>query len=169
MHPTKPAQPGLPNRVEQEYRRDGALKRFAAFDTRTGQGYGQWYSRKRQREGLALLESLPPAIPQTIKPIHIVCDNVSTPHGKEVCQWLPSHPRFVFHSTPVHGSWMPQVEQWFAILQRKRFRIADFASKAVLQAPIDQFIVEWHLVAHPCTWSTKSVAKIMADAPAKAA
>jgi hypothetical protein len=28
LHPTKPAQPGLPNRVEHEYRRDGALKVF---------------------------------------------------------------------------------------------------------------------------------------------
>jgi DDE superfamily endonuclease/Homeodomain-like domain len=169
LHPTKPAHPGLPNRVEHEYRRDGALNLFAAFDTRTGRVYGQCHSRKRQREFLVFLASLEAEIPATIQTIHVVCDNVSTHHGKEVRQWLQSHPRFVFHFTPVHCSWMNQVEQWFSILQRKRFRIADFASKAVLQEQIDQFIAEWNRVAHPFNWSKKSVAKIMADAPAQAA
>lgn len=169
LHPTKPAQPGRPNRVEHEYRRDGALNLFAAFDTRTGRVYGQCHSRKRQRECIAFLTALDAEIPSTITTIHVVCDNVSTHHGKEVRQWLQSHPRFVFHFTPVHCSWMNQVEQWFSILQRKRFRIADFASKAVLQTQIEQFIVEWNQVAHPFNWSTKSVAKLMADAPAQAA
>jgi DDE superfamily endonuclease len=169
LHLTKPAQPGLPNRVEHEYRRDGALNLFAAFDTRTGHVYGQCHSRKRQRECIAFLSALEAEIPPTITTVHIVCDNVSTHHGKEVRHWLQSHPRFVFHFTPVHCSWMNQVEQWFSILQRKRFGIVDFASKAVLQAQIEPFIAEWNQVAHPFNWSTKSVAKVMADAPAKAA
>ena len=99
LHPTKPAQAGLPNRVEHEYRRDGALNLFAAFDTRTGRVYGQCQSRKRQREFLVFLASLEAEIPATIQTIHVVCDNVSTHHGKEVRQWLQSHPRFVFHFT----------------------------------------------------------------------
>jgi hypothetical protein len=48
-------------------------------------------------------------------------------------------------------------------------RIADFESKEHLQAKIGQFIGEWNQHAHPFNWSTKSVAKIMADASAKAA
>jgi transposase len=144
LHPTKPAQPGHPNYVEHEYRRDGALHLFAAFDTRTGHVYGQCYSRKRQRECMAFLESLEGEIPQTIKTIHIVCDNVSTHHGKEVRAWLQHHPRFVFHFTPVHCSWMNQVEQWFSILQWKRLRIADCTSRAALQAKIAQFLEEWN-------------------------
>jgi transposase len=101
--------------------------------------------------------------------IHVVCDDVSTHHGKEVRQWVQNHPRFVFHFTPVHCSRMKQVEQWFSILQRKRFGIADFALKAILQTQIEQFIAERNQVAHPFNWSTQSVAKIMADTPAKAA
>jgi hypothetical protein len=169
LHPTTPAPPGLPNRVAHEYRRDGALHRLAAFDTRTGRVYGQCYSRKRQRECIAFLTALDAEIPATITTIHVVCDNVSTPHGKEVRQWLQSHPRFVFPCTPVHCSWMNQGEQGFSILQRKRFRIADFASKAGLQTQIEPFIVAWNQVAHPFNCSTKSVAKSMAAAPAEAA
>jgi transposase len=73
------------------------------------------------------------------------------------------------HFTPVHCSWMNQVEQWFSILQRKRLRMVDFASKDQLRATLDQCIKEWNHHAHPFNWSTKSVAKIMAAAPALAA
>jgi transposase len=168
--PTRPAQPQhLPNRYEHEYKRAGALNLFAAFDTRSGQVYGHCYDRKRQREFIGFLEALDREIDEQISTIHLVCDNVSTHHGKEVRTWLAKHPRFVMHFTPVHCSWMNQVEQWFSILQRKRLRIADFESKDHLRAKVDQFIKEWNQLAHPFNWSTKSVAKIMAQAPALAA
>ena len=167
---TKPAQPGnIPNRVEHEYERAGALQLFAAFETRTGKVYGQTYDRKRQKEFIAFLEYLETEIPEFITTIHMVLDNVSTHHGKQVRNWLKNHPRFQFHFTPVHASWMNQVEQWFSILARKRFRIADFADKHDLAAKTSQFIAEWNAHAHPFNWSTKSVAKVMADAPAEIA
>jgi transposase len=168
--PTLPAQPqNRPNRHEHEYKRAGALNLFAAFDTRSGQVFGQCYSRKRQQEFMAFLEHLDREIAAHIWTIHLVCDNVSTHHGKEVRQWLSSHPRFIVHFTPVHCSWMNQIEQWFSILQRKRLRIADFASKEHLQAKIQQFIREWNHRAQPFSWAAKSVAKVMAGAPALAA
>ena len=169
LHPTTPAHPGLPNRVEHEYRRDGACTLFAAFDPRTGHVDGQCYSRKRQDEFLALVMYLDTTIPPTIQTSPIVCDKVSVHHGQKVQKWLQAHPRFVFHFTPVHCSWMHQVEQWFPILQRTRFRMVDFESKAALAVKIEHFMAAWHHRAQPFNWSTKSVAKIRADAPAKVA
>lgn len=165
-HGTKPAQPGnQPNLCEHEYKRDGALQLFAAFDTRTGQVYGQCHNRKRQVEFIAFLEHLEREIPDHIRVIHMIGDNLKVHDGKQVQKWLKHHPRFQFHFTPVHCSWMNQIEQWFSILQRKRFRIVDFASKEDLGAKIMQFIDEWNEHAHPFNWTTKSVAKIMAEAP----
>jgi transposase len=170
QHPTRPAQPqNIPNRHEHEYRRAGALNLFAAFDTRSGQIYGQCHERKRQQEFITFLEQLDREIDEHIRTIHLVCDNVSTHHGKEARKWFANHPRFVVHFTPVHCSWMNQVEQWFSILQRKRLRIADFESKDHLRTKLQQFMSEWNLHAHPFNWSTKSVAKVMAEAPALAA
>jgi transposase len=163
LHPTRPAIPGLPTRVEHEYRRAGALNLLAAFDTRTGQVYGQCYARKRQQELIAFLEYLDTSIPARIKTIHIVWDNARAHTGKQVRAWLQAHPRFVRHLTPVHCSWLNQIEQWFSILQRKRLRIVDFASTTDLQAKLGQFIAEWNERAHPFNWTTKSVAKVMAD------
>ena len=90
-------------------------------------------------------------------------------HGCQVRAWLKNHTRFQFHFTPVHCSWMNQVEQWFSILQRKLFRLVDFASKADMAAKIDLFIREWNDHAHPFNWTTKSVAKVIADRPYKEA
>lgn len=166
--PTKPAQPqNEPNLVEHEYTRCGALQLFGAFDTDTGDVYGQCYDRKRQKEFISFLDYIECEMDPSIRIIHIVCDNLSTHHGKQVQAWLKDHARFQFHFTPVHCPWMNQIEQWFSILQRKRFRIVDFASKADLRHKIEQFIAEWNEQAHPFNWSTKSVAKVMADAELK--
>ena len=41
----------------------------------------------------------------------------------------------------------------------------DAENKADLAAKLQQFLAEWNQQAHPFNWSTKSVAKVMADAP----
>ena len=163
-YPTRPATSGnVPNHVEHEYRRCGALQLFAAFDTRTGKVYGQCFERKRQTEFIAFLDHLDRNIPVAVTTIRLVLDNVSAHHGQEVRAWLAAHPRFVFYFTPVHCSWMNQVEQWFGILQRKHFGLSDFSSTEALRIALEQFIVEWNEKAHPFNWTTKSVAKVMAD------
>jgi hypothetical protein len=168
--PTRPAQPQpLPNRYEHESRRAEALNLCAACDPRSGQGYGHCDARKRQRECIDFLDALDREIDKQISTIHLGCDHGSTHHGTEVRPWLAQPPRVVMPLTPVHGSWMKHVEQWFSILQRKRLRIADIESKDHRRAQVDQFLKEWNQHAHPCNWSTISVAKIMAEAPALAA
>jgi hypothetical protein len=55
------------------------------------------------------------------------------------------------------------------MVQRKRLRSVDVDSKDHLREKIEQFIQEWNQHAHPFNWSTQSVAKVMAAAPALAA
>jgi hypothetical protein len=47
--------------------------------------------------------------------------------------------------------------------------MVDFTSKDDLREKLEQFICAWNQHAHPFNWSTKSVAKVMAQAPALAA
>jgi hypothetical protein len=160
--PTLAAQPGRPVRVEHEYPRKGALNLCAGFDTRTGTVYATTASRKRQAEFLLFLAQVDHEMPPTITTMHIVLDNVRRHKGKHVQVWLTKPPRFVFHFPPVHCAWMNQGEQWFAMLQRKRLRIAEFADKQHLAERLMAFVTAWNTHAHPCQWSTKSVAKVMA-------
>ena len=170
--PTRPAQPGQPGesgqpmQVEHEYRRAGATNLLAAFDTRSGWVYDVCAGRKRQLEYLDLLELLDRTIPATITVIHLLADNVSVHHGKQVQRWLATHPRFVAHFTPVHCSWMNPVEQWFGILRRKRLRSPNFADLPALVRAIQQFIAEWNELAHPFRWTTTSFDKFLAKVEA---
>jgi hypothetical protein len=168
--PTRPAQPQhLPNRHEHEDKRAGALHRLAALDTRAGQVDGQCYERTRPQECIAFLAHGDQAIPDAMTTIPLVCDHVSTHHGQDVSKWVVNHPRFVVHCTPVHGSWMNQGEPWCSLLQRKRLRMVDFEAKDHLRQKLEPFSREWNVPAHPFNWSRKSVAKVMAAAPAMAA
>jgi hypothetical protein len=164
--PNRPARPGnVPVRVEHEYMRKGALNLFAAFDTRTGAVTAILRRRKRQIEFIELLERIDSETPPTITAIHLVCDNVSIHHGKLVRAWLEKHPRFHTHFTPVHCSWMNQVEQWFSILTRKRLSAPNFADVEHLETAITQFIDQWNERATPFKWNSKSFAKILRERP----
>ena len=65
------------------------------------------------------------------------------------------------HFTPVHCSWMNQVEQWFSILQRKRLTAPNFADLGALEERVLSFIDEWNHRAHPFNWTAKSFDKII--------
>jgi DDE superfamily endonuclease len=163
--PTRPARGARPVQVEHEYRRDGALHLFAAFDTRSGRVLGQCHRRKRAAEFLAFLAHLDGQHGPEITRIHLLLDNVATHKTKAVQTWLAAHPRFVCHFTPVHCSWLNPVEQWFGLLQRKRLRYASFASLDDLHLKLRRFIAQWNEQAHPFAWTSTSVAKVMAKAP----
>lgn len=159
---TRPARaPNEAVRVEHEYVRKGALNLFAAFDTRTGKVTGILRRRKRQDEFIELLETIDAATPTEITLIHLVCDNISIHRGKRTRAFLAAHPRFRMHFTPVHCSWMNQVEQWFSILQRKRFRAPNFADLVDLEAKVLAFIDEWNETAHPFNWTEASFEKVI--------
>lgn len=147
--------------IEHEYVRKGALNLFAAFDTRTGRVLGILRKRKRQVEFIELLDTIDRTTPASITLIHLLCDNLSIHSGKLVQAWLAAHPRFRMHFTPVHCSWMNQVEQWFSILQRKRLRAPNFADLADLEEKILAFITDWNEIAHPFRWSAKSFEKVL--------
>jgi hypothetical protein len=170
LAPTVPAQPqNSPHRHEHEYKRAGARNLVAAVDTRSGQVYGHCDERKRQQEGMAFLAAWDQEIAAHLRTMPLVCDHVRTHHGKDVTRGFAKHPRCVVHFTPVPCSGMHQGEHWCSIVPRQRWRMADVTSKDHLRAKLDQCICAWNEQAHPFNWSTKSVAKVMAEAPALAA
>lgn len=162
LAPTRPAQPGRPQQVEHEYRRDGALNVLAAFNTRDGSVSAYLCRRKRHVEILHLLDLLDGQREATITTVHLVCDNVSTHKGDPIQTWLAAHPRFVIYYTPVHSSWMNQIEQWFSILARKRLRCPTFADLPALAVALTAFIHDWNAHCHPFRWTVASFDRVIA-------
>ena len=61
--------------------------------------------------------------------IHLVLDNGSSHVSKATRGWLADHPRFVARYTPVHASWVNQVELFFSIITRKVIKRGNFTSR----------------------------------------
>jgi hypothetical protein len=167
---TLPPEPGgVPVRVEHEYARKGALQLFAAFNVQTGNVIGILRPRKRQLEFIELLVKLDAQAAAHVTRITLVCDNISIHKGKKVVAWLKNHPRFRMQFTPVHCSWMNQIEQWFSILQRKRLTAPNFADLETLKERVLAFIDDWNKQAHPFQWKPTSFDKVLAKVDAAAA
>lgn len=175
-HPSKPAMPGLPRRVEHEYVRLGSTHLSASFCVPTGQVA---YDLTRSHGGQDFAAHLRHAVSEMpgARRYHWVVDNNRTHSTPGVCaavaelsevelaegldtakarrQWLsdPTH-KHVFHFTPVHGSWLNQVEMFFSALSRKLLRRDDFDSAEAFEERLRSWMAyynrEW---AHPYRWT----------------
>ena len=64
----------------------------------------------------------------------------------------PDH-RIVFHYTPVHSSWLNQIELWLSILARKLLKRGSFASVEDLRERVLAFIARYNRTAKPFKWT----------------
>ena len=85
--------------------------------------------------------------------MHAILDNLQVHKTPEVTQWLDAHPRWTFHFTPTHASWLNQIELFFSILTRRLLRRGIFTSKADLRAQLLAFIERYNPTAKPFAWT----------------
>jgi len=150
-HPTQGVRPGRPERREFEYVRHGTASLIAALDVATGKVTATTVARNDSAHFIEFLAQVEASIDPDLA-IHVVLDNGSSHRSKKTKAWLAEHPRFVVHHTPVHASWLNQVESFFSILTRKVLRRGDFASREDLVARMLAFIEHRNTTATPFKW-----------------
>ena len=120
-HPSLPPAPGRPARIENEYKRGGALQYLAAWDVRRGYVMG----RCEPRTGIApfgrLVNQVLAEEPyRSGERLFWIVDNGSSHRGEAAKKRLRQvDSRIILVHTPVHASWLNQVEIYFSIIQRK--------------------------------------------------
>jgi DDE superfamily endonuclease len=129
-HTTLPTGPGRPMRVEHEYERGGALQYLAAWDVRRGQVLGRCEEKTGIDSFGRLVEQVMRTEPyRSASRVFWVVDNGSSHRGQTAVQRLrKAYRKAVLVHTPVHASWLNQVEIYFSIIQRKVLTPNDFAS-----------------------------------------
>jgi hypothetical protein len=151
-YPDLPMRPGYPIVAREfEYVRHGVMHLFGAFNVRSGHVIGEVQPNKTHVEFIELLEMC--AWRYRHGDVHCIVDNASYHSTPDVKAWLAAHPRFAFHYTPTHASWLNQIECWFSILAAKALKRGDFASRADLRWAILQYIAYWNSQAHPFNWT----------------
>jgi transposase len=153
--PLLPMTPGQAERRTHDYVRNGTTSLFAALDVATGQVIGKCFKRHRHQEFLKFLNEIDARLPK--EPgieIHLILDNYGTHKTPAVRRWFERHPEYHIHFTPTSGSWLNQVERFFAALTEKQIRRGVFRSVAELERAIVEYLEHHNANPKPFVWTT---------------
>jgi transposase len=151
--PILPLRPGLPEQRTNDYERHGTTSLFAALDVATGKVIGKCHRRHRHQEFLKFMEAVDSSLPPDAGEIHLVLDNYGTHKAPKVVRWFARHPRYHLHFTPTSGSWVNQVERWFAKITEQRIRRGSFTSVSSLEKAITEYLKSNNEQPKPFVWT----------------
>jgi transposase len=154
IHPSRPALPGQPARREYEYKRHGTMGLIAGFEVSSGQVLGRFSETRTAADLLSFMEDLATVWRPTGE-IHIVWDNLNIHAAPRWEEFNRRHGgRFHFHYTPIHASWLNQIECFFSIFSRRVLRLGDFCSPSDFTWKGRNFLSRWNEAeAHPFRWT----------------
>jgi DDE superfamily endonuclease len=154
-HRALPVAPGRPMRVEHEYARAGAWAYLAAWDVHRAKVFGRCDLKTGRAPFDRLVAQVMSQEPyRSARRVFWVVDNGSAHRGARAAARLQATwPRLVLVHTPVHASWLNQVEIYFSVVQRKVLTPNDFSSLAALKDRLLQFQVRYAQAAKPFQWT----------------
>ncbi len=155
IHPTDPPRPGHRSlRVESEYRRHGTLAYLAAYDVHHARVIGHC----APTTGIAPFTALATKV-MTQQPyasasrVFWIVDNGASHRGWTAAARLSEQfPNAIMVHTPVHASWLNQVEIYFSVVQRKLLTPDDIPNLSALAERLAAFETRYNAAAQPFGW-----------------
>jgi transposase len=152
--PTAPAGPGRPMRVEHEYVRHGALALLAALDVCTGKVFATTPDTTGIVPFMDLIGQVMSRPEYKDAPrVFVIVDNGSDHRGQPAISRLrDAHPNAIMIHTPVHASWLNQIEIVFSVIQKKVLTPGDFPGLGTLSHALHAFVNRYNRTARPFNW-----------------
>jgi hypothetical protein len=127
-HAEQPPGPRRKRRIETEYQRQGALQYLATWDVHRGIVMGRCERRTGIRPFGRMVTQILSREPYCdAERLFLVVDNGSSHRGKRSVERMHRRDkRIILVHTPVHASWLNQVEIYFSVIQRKVLTPNDF-------------------------------------------
>jgi hypothetical protein len=154
-HACSPPAPGRAGRFEFDYRRNGTLAYFAAWDVH----HANLFDRVEPKTGIEpfgrLVEQLMSSDPYLCaRTVFLIVDNGSSHNGQASVDRLESaYPNLRLIHLPIHASWLNQIELYFSIVQRKALTPNDFDSLEALSKRLLTFGDHYQQIARPFQWT----------------
>jgi hypothetical protein len=167
--PTMPPCPGRAGRIEHEYKRRGALAYLAAWDVRRARVFGLC----RLRNGIDSFHDLVDHVMRrkpysSARRVFWITDNGSSHRGQGSIQRLRQwYPNAILVHTPVHASWLNQIEIYFSVVQRRVLTPNDFANLILLEGHLLSFQSLYEKSAKPFEWkfTRQDLKRLLAKLP----
>jgi transposase len=155
LQPTLAAGPHQATRVENEYERQGAVQYLAAWDVHRAVVFGRCESKTGKAPFSRLVDQVMDEEPyRSARRVFWIVDNGSSHRGERAAAELRvRHPRVVVVHTPVHASWLNQIELYFSILQRKVLTPNDLYNLHDLIERIRAFGERYSALDKPFAWT----------------
>jgi transposase len=153
-HPTLPPGKARTMRVNHDYHRRGAVAYLAAYDVHRARVYGRCEDTTGIAPFAALVEQVMTQEPyRSADRVFWVVDNGSSHRGQAAIDRLTEQfPNTIMVHTPVHASWLNQVEIFFSIAQRKVLSPNDFDDLGVVVERLAAFEERYNQAAKPFKW-----------------
>lgn len=164
-HPSVPPAPGRPALLEHEYERAGAWVYLAAWDVRRAKVFGRCVRKNGSEPFDSLVGEVMSQQPyRSAARVFWIMDNCSTHRGQKCVRRLQARwPSINPVHTPIHASWLNQIEIYFSVVQRKVLTPNDFDSLSKLEAALLAFQERYEKSAAPFQWTftREKLAKLM--------
>jgi len=142
-HPDRLPRPGRFARHEFEYIRHGTQSLLATINVHTGEVIADCGSTRTGDDMERHMERVAERNPDI--EVHVVLDNLNIHRGERWLRFNERHGnRFHFHYTPLHASWVNQIEIFFGVLGRRCLRRKSFTSTEQLRTHVLTFIDRWN-------------------------
>jgi transposase len=153
-HPTLAPGQARAMRVNHTYGRGGAVAYLAAYDVHHAQVFGRTEPRTGIVPFMNLVTQVMSQEPYArAKRVFWIVDNGSSHRGKKAVNRLTAaYPNAVLVHTPVHASWLNQVEIYFSVVQRKVVSPNDFTDLAQIGDRLRVFDDRYNATAQPFQW-----------------
>jgi len=164
-HPCLPPGKARMMRISHDYHRGGALAYLAAYDVHRAKIHGRCGATTGIEPFTALVAQVMTQEPYaSADRVFWVVDNGSSHRGQKAIDRLAEQfPNAVMVHTPVHASWLNQVEVQFSIIQRKALSPNDFTDLGAIGQRLTRLEVRCNTAAKPFKWkfTTDDLADIL--------
>lgn len=153
-HPTLAPGQARAMRVNHDYDRAGATAYLAAWDVHRGKVIGRCEPTTGIAPFHALVEQVMAQEPYaSAKRVFWIVDNGSSHRGNASVERMTKHwPNAVLIHTPVHASWLNQIEIYFSVVQRKVVAPNDFTDLDQVRDRLRAFEDRYNATAQPFQW-----------------
>ncbi|MFC5959014.1 IS630 family transposase [Streptomyces pratens] len=153
-HPTLAPGQARSMRVNHTYGRGGAVAYLAAYDVHRAQVFGRTEPTTGIDPFMALVTQVMNQEPYaSAKRVFWIVDNGSSHRGQRAVDRLTAaFPNAVMVHTPVHASWLNQVEIFFSVVQRKVVTPNDFTDLSEVADRLRSFEDRYNATAQPFQW-----------------
>jgi len=153
-HPSLPPRQGEAARVEHEYTRGGAWAYLAALDVHRAKVFGRCEETTGiDPFGRLVAQVMEQSPYRDARRVFWIVDNGSSHRGQASVKRLQAvFSNIVPVHSPVHASWLNQIEIYFSVVQRKALTPNDFSSREEVADRLLRFQEYYETIARPFEW-----------------